>query len=182
MLLVQDLINMTFLKQIKLAYFALQKFADEQLLNSFDKFCDFAYKRFSLLNLENQDVSELSKIYYGLLLNLDKLKSNTLDESNLITPVEKNFVVTYYETYNQLIRYTYKKNIKAPTAELAKKSFTYSVDQGYIDNDSHIDKEYIDSEFGDEGIISVDEEPNEKNIKESTRKIVKELYERKLNK
>ena len=173
---------MSFLKDIKLAYFTLEKFANEELLNSFNDFCDFAYKRFPLVNLENQDVSELGKLYYGLLINLDKLKSNTLNESNLIVPNEKNFVITYYETYNQLIRYTFAKDIQAPTAEMAKKIFNYSVDQGYIDNESYINKEFLDSEFDDEGIISAEEKIDGNNLKESTRKIVRELYQRKLNK
>lgn len=173
---------MSFLYKLKLAYFTILKFSNEKILNDFSDFCDFAYNRFPLVNIENQDVTELGEIYYGLMVNLDKLKSNTLDESNLITPIKKNFEVEYYETYSVLTRYTYVQDIEAPTPEIAKKIFSYSVDQGYIDNNSFINKHTIDTEFEDEGITSVKEKSDQKSIKESTRKIVKELFERKLNK
>lgn len=173
---------MDFLNEIKLVFLLLKKYGDESLLNDFEGFSDFAEKRFGMINLDGYDLPLVVKMFYALNENIDNLESKTLTIDNIIEPDENTYTVTYYETYNELVRYTYQTKIVSPSRELVSKIFTYYVDEGYIDNAKPISKEHLDTEFGDEGILRVEEYSDDRSIKESTRKIVKELYERKLNK
>lgn len=173
---------MDFLDEIKLVFLLLQKYGDESLLNDFEGFSNFAEKRFEMINLDGYDLPLVAKMFYALNENIDNLKSKTLTSDNIIIPDENTYTVTYYETYSELVRYTYQTKIVSPSRELVTKIFTYAVDEGYIDNAKPISKDHLDSEFGDEGIIRVEEDSDDRSIKESTRKIVKEIFQRKLNK
>lgn len=173
---------MDFLNEIKLVFLLLKKYGNESLLNDFEEFNDFAIKRFEMINLDGYDLPLIAKMFYALNENIDNLESKTLTLDNIIIPNEKTYTVTYYETYSELVRYTYQTKIVSPSRDLVAKMFTYSVDEGYIDNAKPISKDHLDTEFGDEGILRVEEYSDDRSIKESTRKIVKELFERKLNK
>lgn len=171
---------MDFLKQIKLAYFILQRFGHESLLDNFFDFAEFADKRFQLVSLDN-DINNVGIIFQGLKDNLSKLKSGELNEENVIIPELKTYYITFQERYNQLTEYTYGLEYKGPNESTAIKMFEYELQEGNItpsDDGKLLSKSVEDTEFVDEGVLAIDEKKD--NIRESTKKIVREIYQRKL--
>jgi hypothetical protein len=66
---------------------------------------------------------------------------------------------------------------------LAEKLFGYEMDEGLIspsDDGKEVRRENVDTEFVDEGLVSV--RASKENVQETTKRIVRELINRKLNK
>ena len=173
-------------RQIKLVYDLLKRFGDVSIIRDYDSdsvsnFIEFADNNFHYVNLDTS--IEVIGLFFELLeVNLVHLENGTLDQTNFVDVELKSYDIGFYETYSSTYRIDYIVPYKAPNVGLAEKLFGYEMEEGLIspsDDGKEVNREYYDTDFIDEGIKSVRE--SKENVQETTKRIVRELINRKLN-
>jgi hypothetical protein len=168
------------LRQTKLVYDLLKRFGDVSIVRDYDSdsvsnFIEFADNNFHYVNLDTS--IEVIGLFFELLeVNLVHLENGTLDQTNFVDVELKSYDIGFYETYSSTYRIDYIIPYKAPNVGLAEKLFGYEMDEGLISPR----RENVDTEFVDEGLVSV--RASKENVQETTKRIVRELINRKLNK
>ena len=174
------------LRQTKLVYDLLKRFGDVSIVRDYDSdsvsnFIEFADNNFHYLNLDT-NIETIGLFFELLEVNLENLENGTLDQTNFVDVELKSYDIGFYETYSSTYRIDYIVPYKAPNVGLAEKLFGYEMEEGLIspsDDGKEVNREYYDTDFIDEGIKSVRE--SKENVQETTKRIVRELINRKLN-
>ena len=176
------------LRQTKIVYDLLKRSEryDTSIFTDYDSdsisnFINFADSYFSILNLDT-DIETIGLFFELLEVNLKNLENGTLDQTNFVNVELKSYDISFYETYTSTYRIDYIVPYKAPNVGLAEKLFGYEMDEGLIspsDDGKEVNREYYDTDFIDEGIKGIRE--SKENVQETTKRIVRELINRKLN-
>lgn len=170
----------SFLK-LGLAYKVFKQFGDKRLLNDFYDFISFAEKKFPLVGLD-PNIEDIALVFELLENNLDNLENGTFNERNFVDIPIKNYIIKFESEYKETVRYEYDVPYKAPSVRMAEKMFSYEIDDGSIspeDDGKLIKKVHLDTDFIGERLVGIKDAPSD--IQETTKRIVRELLNKKLN-